>query len=84
MGVGDEIGEGGIALQVAQEFPMEKEAVVSFQLPEGSFVSVRVEIRNLQKLPGGQALVGCLFKNLKFEHKREIRAYVSARSEFET
>ena len=82
LGTGDEIGEGGLSLRLQQDFPVGKEAVLSFQLPGGSFVCVRIEIRNAQKNSRtGQVLIGCLFKNIKFERKREIRSYVSARTE---
>jgi len=83
VGMGAEIGEGGVAFLSNTEFPLESEAVISFQIPNGSFVCVRVEIRNRQLDPSGDYLMGCIFKNLKFEHRREIRSYVSARSEFE-
>jgi hypothetical protein len=83
VGFGEEIGEGGLSIQLPKEFPIQKEAVLSFQLVGGSFVSVRVELRNITPTSNGGQLVGCAFKNLKFEHKREIRSYVSARPEFE-
>lgn len=82
VGTGAEIGEGGVAFYLPREFALHSEAVASFQIPDGSFVCVRVEIRN-QQPEAGAILVGCAFKNLKFEHRREIRSYVSARSEFE-
>lgn len=84
LGQGVEIGEGGIAIQIKSEFPVGKEAVVSFQLPDASFVCLRVEIRSSQADPQtGLVTVGLLFKNLKFEQKREIRTYVSARTDLE-
>jgi hypothetical protein len=83
VGVGSEVGEGGIALYLGQEYPMNTEGVVSFQIPGGSFICVRVELRNLQQEHNDGVIIGCAFKNLTFEHRREIRAYVSARSEFE-
>ena len=83
MGMGSEIGEGGMSVVLPAEFQVENQAVASFQILDGSFISVRVELRNIRKLPTGEHLVGCSFRGLKFEHKREIRAYVSARSELE-
>jgi hypothetical protein len=83
VGMGAEIGEGGVAFLLPREFPLETEGVVSFQIPDGSFICVRVEIKNEQLQSNGETLIGCSYKNLKFEHKREIRAYVSARSENE-
>ncbi len=83
VGLGAEIGEGGIAFLMPRQFLLDVEGVVSFQIPDGSFICVRIEIKNESADPSGETLLGCSFKNLKFEHKREIRAYVSARSEFE-
>lgn len=77
MGNGEEIGEGGLSLYLHQEYKVGEEAVVSFQIPDGSFVAVRVEVRNVRQLNLDRFLVGCVFKNLKFDHKREIRSYVS-------
>jgi c-di-GMP-binding flagellar brake protein YcgR len=82
VGTAIEIGEGGLSLTLPQTFPLASEAVVTFQIPNGTFVCVRIEVRHTQKdAQTGQVQVGCLFKNLKFEQKREIRAYVSARVE---
>lgn len=81
VGLGEEIGEGGLALYLPQEFPVDQEAVLSFQLQDGSFISVRIEVRNCEAATDNQFFIGCQFKNLKFEHKREIRSYVSERSE---
>lgn len=82
--MGEQIGEGGISFVLPNEFPISRQAVVSFQIPDGSFICVRVEIRNARIDENtGHAVIGCLFKNLKFEQKREIRSYVSARTEAE-
>jgi hypothetical protein len=81
--MGAEIGEGGLAFLSTHQLPLDAEAVISFQIPSGSFVCVRIQIRNQQPDPSGGYLMGCSFENLKFEHKREIRSYVSARSEYE-
>jgi hypothetical protein len=80
---GDEIGEGGMSLILEQEISIERELVLSFQLPGGSFVCVRAEVRNCWPMVNGRYSIGCLFKNMKFDRKREIRAYVSARPESE-
>jgi hypothetical protein len=81
VGAGVEIGEGGLSLNLPQTFTLDREAVVSFQLPGGSFISLRVVVRNANKAgPGNLWTIGCQYKDLKFEQKREIRSYVSARS----
>ncbi len=84
VGKGSEIGEGGLSLRLPASYPLEKEAVISFQIPHGSFICVRVEVRNaIKDKVTGEHIVGCAYKNLAFEHKREIRSYVSARTEVE-
>ncbi len=84
VGSGVEIGEGGIAFNLGHDFTLGQEVVISFQIPGGSFVCVRAELKNSaeSQIPG-HFTVGCLFQNLKFEQKREIRSFVSARSEEE-
>jgi hypothetical protein len=81
LGTGLELGEGGMSLSLPHDFPAEKKAVISFLIPGGSFISVRVEIRNINRnlSKPGYRVLGCAFQNLQFEHKREIRTYVSAR-----
>lgn len=77
---GHEIGEGGIAF-IANENLQEGTAVVlNFQIPNGAFVSTICEIRSVKQNADGGYVHGCLFRNIKFEHKREIRTFVSARS----
>jgi hypothetical protein len=86
MGNGLEIGEGGVSFTLGQSLSEGRSIVVNFQLPDGAFVSVQAEIRNIKKgsiQNGNMFSYGVNFKTLKFEHKREIRAYVSGRSETE-
>lgn len=82
---GLEVGEGGIALHVDDEafrkLAVGKCAVLTFKMPGGHFISVRAEVRNDVPVGGAQA-VGCSFHNLAFEARREIRSFVSARSEY--
>ena len=78
---GFEIGEGGISFLYPQELPEHLQAVVSFQVPGGGFTSVQVEVRrSFQHDSTDQFVIGCSFKEVSFEIKREIRTYVSARS----
>lgn len=85
VGAGCEVGEGGLSVSLPHDFPVAKEAVISFLIPGGSFISVRVEIRNIGRddVRIGHRVIGCAFQNLKFENKREIRTYVSARPDYE-
>jgi hypothetical protein len=80
VGDGTEIGEGGLSLKLPALIPIAKQITLSFQIPGGSFVCVRAEVRSNAKDPvTGLFATGCLFQEIKFEHKREIRFYVSAR-----
>lgn len=78
VGLGVEIGEGGISFKASKEFAKDTEAVISLQIPGGSFICLRVMVKNIEN-EGNGATVGCSFLDLKFDHKREVRAYVSAR-----
>lgn len=81
---GSEMGEGGISFYSHRLFPIGEEAVLNFQIPGGSFIAVRVEVRHTSTVVQSEKfMVGCLFMNLKFEHKREIRSYVSSQMEKE-
>lgn len=82
--VGDEIGEGGVSFWTDRPLKIGDLLVLSFQIPDGSFISVRAEVKNnSQGQEPGQHHYGLSFLNLKFERKREIRTYVTARSEFD-
>ena len=60
---GSEIGEGGVAFLFAQEVDLGDSLVLSFQLPQGPFISVTVELRNQRSSPEGGYECGCFFKN---------------------
>ena len=82
MATGGEIGEGGLSFVLGQNLPEGREIVVNFQIPGGEFVSVQSEIKNIRKdATTGRTIYGISFKTLKFEAKREIRAFVSSKIE---
>jgi len=77
-----EIGEGGFSFAFKTLFEIEKNIVVNFQIPGGSFVSVRAQVRSVDPIKRGNLyILGCSFENLDFDRKREIRSFVSARTE---
>lgn len=77
-----EIGEGGLSFFSEKLFPIGEDAVLSFQVPGGSFISIRAEVRHSKSEMGGmQYIIGCQFKNIQFDTKREIRFYISSQSE---
>lgn len=84
IGAGLEVGEGGASFLFARPLPEGKKIVMSFQIPGGAFISVQAEIKNNKKDHRSSLFhFGVNFLNLKFEHKRDVRSYVSARTESE-
>lgn len=84
IGHGVEIGEGGISFILDQKFSRDQALVLNFQVPGGSFISVQAEVKEIEPdTEAGRFILVCVFKNLKFDHRREIRSFVSARSETE-
>lgn len=77
---GSEIGEGGLSFQ--SEVPLRVGALVvlNFQIPDGEFVSVRAEVRNTEESTESNLVYGCAFDNLPFDRKREIRTFVTNRT----
>lgn|GEM_PF-686335 len=81
LSTGFEIGEGGIAFYLSDKLEPGAKGVISLQIPKGAFVSLIFEVRSLIVDENKQLFrIGCLFQNIPFESKREIRAYVSARA----
>lgn len=78
--LGNEIGEGGIAFISSEPLEESTVLVLTFQIPNGDFVSTISEVRSSLSNPDGTYTLGCLFRNIKFENKRQIRTFVSARS----
>lgn len=83
VGAGVEIGEGGLSLTLTHEIPADSHIVLSFQVPDSSFVTVRALVRDCREDGNGGFIVGCQFENISFEQKRQIRSYVSARTMLE-
>lgn len=75
-----EIGEGGLSFMAYEELKSESQIVVTLQIPNGDFVSLRGAIRYVKNEDSGQFLHGISFENIMFNHKRQIRMYVSGRS----
>ncbi|MBX2993593.1 MAG: PilZ domain-containing protein [Bdellovibrionaceae bacterium] len=77
---GFEIGEGGLAFKCEEAMAIGAHVIVSFQIPEGAFISVRGEVRSKKDEGGSRYMYGVSFENLKFEWRREIRNFVTART----
>jgi c-di-GMP-binding flagellar brake protein YcgR len=77
-----EVGEGGMS--ILSEFVLTEghELVVSFQVPGGDFVFLRALVRSTQKRDGDSRVVhGLSFSEIQFATKRQIRSFVSARTD---
>ncbi len=78
---GLDLGEGGLSFSSDLVFAQGMKLVLSFQIPMGSFLVVRAQVVRMQKDPESNRMMhGCSFLNVKFDNKREIRSFVSARS----
>ncbi|UYL09235.1 PilZ domain-containing protein [Bdellovibrio sp. SKB1291214] len=76
-----EIGEGGMSIISEYLLNEGDEVVVSFQIPAGDFVFLRGVVRSTQKKQGDSTVThGLSFSNVNFATKRQIRAFVSART----
>ena len=77
-----EMGEGGMS--IISEFVLTEghELVVSFQVPGGPFVFLRAIVRSTQKKEGDDRVThGLSFAEIEFGIKRQIRSFVSARTD---
>lgn len=80
MAYSGEIGEGGMSVVTDMVLTENEPLVVSFQIPGGSFVSLRAEVRTIQKTEKPDTLViGLAFTQIEFALKRQIRSFVSSR-----
>lgn len=76
-----EIGEGGMSIVTDLVLSEGQDVVVSFQVPNGSFVFLRSIVRSTQKKEGDFRVThGLSFAEVEFAVKRQIRAFVSARN----
>lgn len=75
-----EIGEGGISIRSEMLLNEGSRVIVNFQVPGGEFVTARAEVRSTKKEEAGFVTHGLSFENISFSSKRQIRAYVSART----
>ncbi len=76
-----EIGEGGMSIVSDYVLSEGHELVVSFQVPGGAFAFLRGTVRSTQKKEGDPRVThGLSFNDIEFAVKRQIRAFVSART----
>jgi hypothetical protein len=77
-----EIGEGGMSIVTDQALPQGQQLVLSFQIPNGDFVSLKGFVKSI-KNEKGRFSHGLAFEDVTFTHRRQIRSFVSARSAHE-
>lgn len=78
-----EIGEGGMSILTEFVLGENREVVVNFQIPNGTFASLRGHIRSMVPKSGPNkdlVLHGISFDEVPLAFKRQIRAFVSART----
>ncbi|MGZ3743298.1 MAG: PilZ domain-containing protein [Pseudobdellovibrionaceae bacterium] len=73
-----EIGEGGMSIVSEYALTEGRELVLSFQIPQGTFVTLRGVIRST-KPDQGVVTHGIAFDSIPLGFKRQIRTFVSAR-----
>lgn len=77
-----EIGEGGMAIQSEYILTEGHELVVSVQIPGGDFVFLRGTVRSTAKKEGDAFVThGLSFSEIEFSIRRQIRSFVSARTD---
>lgn len=77
-----EIGEGGMSIISDYVLSEGQEVMVSFQVPGGDFVFLRGLVRSTQKKEGDLKVThGLSFADIEFAIKRQIRSFVSARTQ---
>lgn len=73
-----EIGEGGMSILSEYALTEGRELVLSFQIPDGTFVTLRGQIKSVVA-KDGWVTHGIAFDQIPLAFKRQIRAFVSAR-----
>lgn len=77
-----ELGEGGMSFTSDMIVSEGSLVVLNFQIPNGDFVTVRAEVKSSSPVANsGVAIHGLAFLNMSFAKKRQIRAFVSARTQ---
>lgn len=74
-----EVGEGGMSILSEFALTEGRELVLSFQIPRGTFAILRGTVRSLS-VKNGIATHGIAFEQIPLAFKRQIRAFVSART----
>jgi len=83
LGLGEEIGEGGLGVISNEPVNVEDQVVVTLVVPGGEMAVVRSIVRYCAKRGENQFEFGLQFVNFNFRFKKTIRDYIAAKSEAE-
>jgi hypothetical protein len=82
IGQSEQVGEGGMSLTSEFAFRQNDFVILTFQIPEGSMVCVRAQVRYTKTEEGDvEGAVGFEFVKLDFHFKRELRNFVARASQ---
>jgi hypothetical protein len=85
IGQGNEIGEGGMLIEMEEAIVMQDGAqlLINFLLPSTGICIVKAEVRSYRE-NNRKHYYGVLFLNLDYDGKKGIREYIAAKSEKES
>jgi hypothetical protein len=71
-----QLGEGGMLVETPVELRIERQVLITFQVPSGGFVATRAVVRYFQQK--GLVGYGVEFTSLDFSVKRQIRNFIAS------
>lgn len=82
LAIANELGEGGLSFMTDLVLSEGDRVVLTMQIPGGDLISVKAAVKSVTKIEGqGLMSHGISFEDISFSHKRQIRAFVSARTQ---
>lgn len=82
VGLGVEIGEGGMMFHIQEEISESHRLLVSFRVPNHGFVVIEANVRNTRHDQEGFRY-GIEFVDLAFENRRRIRDFIAEKTQAE-
>jgi len=75
-----EVSEGGLSFRSEFVFDVNKEILISFQIPGGAFAFLRAIVKSTMKQED-LVLHNLSFVDVPFQHRRQIRSFISERDD---
>lgn len=75
-----ELSEGGLSFRSEYVFNVNKELLINFQIPGGEFAFLRAIVKSTMK-QNELVLHNLSFVDVPFQHRRQIRSFISERDE---